>query len=56
MRKKLVVLLLVSVLGLTGCGPSLAKEVKELVKQEKPQKNETAQEDEKSQETTVRED
>ena len=68
MRKKLVVLLMVSALGLTGCGPSLAKEVKELVKQEKPQKNETAQEDEKPQEnetlqgegetqkTTVRED
>ena len=50
MRKKLVVLLMVSALGLTGCGPSLAKEVKELVKQEKPQKNETAQEDEKPQE------
>ena len=33
MRKKLVVLLMVSALGLTGCGPSLAKEVKELVKQ-----------------------
>ena len=46
MRKRLVMLLMVSALGFTGCGPSLVKEVKELVKQE----NETEQEDEKSQE------